>query len=407
LRRTKGTYATLGLETVSPAATRPLGRNAVTPAYVPEVDAVRGLAMTAVMALHCGILPFGWMGVWVFYVISGFAVATSLFHEHATGAVSIGTAIRRFYMRRSLRIWPLYFAFLAANVLILLVLRRPGPLGDLPWLVSFSHNFNMAFTTYTGETSWPAFGHLWTLSVEQQFYLLFPFILLLRSRKAKAAALIVVMTLALAMRVAASIWTAAQGWDAGRSAFFVYAFSPAHFDAFAAGAMIALFREELTTFPRLLSYAVTIWVVIGASHAGFYSCLAFAQGTGFGLSALRNIVSGNLYGQGREVSVYLIPTLAGAILILSILSRSAWCLRLCRLPGLQAFGRVSYGGYLFHIPILMVLTALYPQFTAGFGNRLFLFGLAVSCAYIVAWCSFHFFERRWLQLKRVRRLRPS
>ena len=78
---------------------------AVRAGYVPEVDALRGLAMTAVILGHCKLMPFGWMGVWLFYVVSGFSVTTSLFGGRRREA-SAGAAIGGFYLRRALRIWP-------------------------------------------------------------------------------------------------------------------------------------------------------------------------------------------------------------------------------------------------------------------------------------------------------------
>ena len=82
------------------------------PGYISEVDAVRGLAVTGVIAIHCGILPFGWMGVWLFYVVSGFAVASSLFESSRRNGTNNSSTIRNFYVRRALRIWPLYFLFI-------------------------------------------------------------------------------------------------------------------------------------------------------------------------------------------------------------------------------------------------------------------------------------------------------
>ncbi len=95
--------------------------------------------MTGVIAIHCGLLPFGWMGVWLFFVVSGFAVTTSLFTVRH-GARGVWDRIGNFYVRRALRIWPIYFAFLGANIIVLLALGKFGALQDVPWLLTFTEN---------------------------------------------------------------------------------------------------------------------------------------------------------------------------------------------------------------------------------------------------------------------------
>src|ERR1700721_2430840 len=126
-------------------------------AYVPEVDALRGLAMTAVIAFHCKLMPFGWMGVWIFYVVSGFSVATSVLSRERL-SVSRSQEIGRFYIRRMLRIWPLYFGFVGLNVVVLEAMGNKAPLEDLPWLLTFTQNLKMILVDYLPKANWPAFG---------------------------------------------------------------------------------------------------------------------------------------------------------------------------------------------------------------------------------------------------------
>lgn len=369
-------------------------------AYVPEIDAVRGLAMSAVIAFHCKLLPFGWMGVWLFYVVSGFAVTTSLLTGPPRQA-SVAAAIRRFYVRRALRIWPLYFAFLGLNVVVLLALGKTGPLGDLPWLLTFTHNLRMMFTVYTPETDWSAFGHLWTLAVEQQFYFVFPLLLLVSGRRSRGLVLLCVIAAAPLIRALTAQYAVARGWDPGRVSFAVYVFAPAHFDAFAAGALIALFRDEIARERRLAHAAFAVAALVGVLHVGVYATLGLERVGHVSPEAMRNIVSGIVYGQGREVSVYLIPTAVAVAVLMGLLSREPRCLALCRLPGLQAIGRVSYGGYLLHVPVLMVLGTLIPAFGApmtsplAVAGHLGLFISAYPLTVGLAWLSFTFFEQRF------------
>jgi peptidoglycan/LPS O-acetylase OafA/YrhL len=392
---------------------RPLPAPAVSDAphppdgYVPEVDALRGLAMTTVIIFHCKLMPFGWMGVWLFYVVSGFSVATSLFGGRRRVA-SIGASIGSFYVRRALRIWPIYFAFVVLNVAVLLALDRTGPLEEVPWLLTFAYNLKMIFTVYTPQINWSAFGHLWTLSVEQQFYLVFPLLLLLRGRTTRGLVLLGVVALAPLIRAAVGNWVAGLDWDAERSAFAVYAFGPAHFDAFAIGTLIALFRAEIAADRRIARTVMALTGVFTAGYVGIYATFGVMQTGYLSLAAMHNIISGVLFGQGRQILVYFVPTGIGAAVLTGILSGQRHCLRACRMPGLQAIGRVSYGVYLFHIPVLMLLGAFVPVFAMptnslrGIAGHIGLFACAYAITVGTAWLSFTFFEQRISRLGRRR-----
>jgi peptidoglycan/LPS O-acetylase OafA/YrhL len=391
-------------ESRNPSRPAPVGAVRGPSAYVPEVDALRAIAMAAVVAFHCKLMPFGWMGVWLFYVVSGFSVTTSLFsRQHHTA--SIGMAIGGFYIRRALRIWPLYFAFVALNVILLEAMGWTAPLEDLPWLLSFTQNLKMILTDYTPAAAWPAFGHLWTLAVEQQFYLLFPLLLLFRSRAGRGFALLGTIAVAPFIRVAVGHWATGIGWDPERTAFAVYAFAPAHFDAFAAGSLVALFRSEIARDRRFVFAGLLLSVVVTIGHVGTYATLGVMAAGEFSVDAMRNIVSGIMYGQGREITVYLLPTCIGTTILIGILSGERCCLRLCRSQGLQAIGRVSYGGYLFHIPVLMLLGTFVPAFAvSGRGplwvaSHVVLFLCALPLTVATAWLSYTFFEQRFTRMR--------
>jgi peptidoglycan/LPS O-acetylase OafA/YrhL len=365
---------------------------------VPEVDALRGMAMTLVILIHCKLAPFGWMGVWLFYVVSGFSVTTSLFGGRQRPS-SIGAAVRGFYARRARRIWPLYFAFVGINIVVLLAVGWIEPLQEIPWLLSFTYNLKMIFTVYTPQTEWGAFGHLWTLSVEQQFYLVFPLLLLVRGRAARGFVLLGVIALAPLIRAAFGHWVTSLGWDAERAAFAVYAFAPAHFDAFAIGTLIALFRAEITADRRIAYAAMALAALITLVYGGVYATIGVIQAGHLSLEAMRNIFSGILYGQGREIFGYWVPVSIGAAALTGILCGQPHCLRICRVPSLQAIGRISYGGYIFHIPVLMMLGVLVPVYAVpaaslrGIVEHIGLFACAYPITIGIAWLSFTFFER--------------
>lgn len=143
-----------------------------------ELDGMRCFAVTGVLAVHFdpgkyGNLPLGDWGVRFFFVLSGFLITHGLIK--ARGRIESGSSrpwreLAAFFLRRALRLWPLYFGVIAITTLY----DAPFSRLLLPWNLTFTTNHYI----HQNDT-WPGIqSHLWTLSVEQQFYLLWPFILL-------------------------------------------------------------------------------------------------------------------------------------------------------------------------------------------------------------------------------------
>jgi len=146
--------------------------------YFTELDGLRFLAMTAVVWNHAGRGDdyFGWgLGVKLFFVISGFLITTLLLREEARrGVISLAA----FYSRRSLRIFPLYFAVLALYTGLVAVRLRHTPAGDqffasLPYYLTFTANWFVSLDAGAGAI----FYFAWSLSAQEQFYLLWPAVL--------------------------------------------------------------------------------------------------------------------------------------------------------------------------------------------------------------------------------------
>lgn len=138
-----------------------------------SLDGLRCLSIVGVVWFHGGVLPFGHYGVDLFFALSGFLITTLLLRERTTrGDISLGA----FYMRRTLRIFPLYYAVLAVYVVLVLVFERGTPEGAAFW-------GNLpAYLTYT--SNWfvdlgdgrVIFYFAWSLATEEQFYLFWPWI---------------------------------------------------------------------------------------------------------------------------------------------------------------------------------------------------------------------------------------
>lgn len=145
--------------------------------HCPELDGLRGVAISMVLIEHAGGLlavpfDFGYYGVELFFVLSGFLITGILLQAREKYSIELW----RFIWRRAFRIFPLYYACLALFVLFDYGSAR----SHFPWLVSYTWNYWCAFNT---PVSNPLF-YLWSLSVEEQFYVVWPFVVLgLRDRR--------------------------------------------------------------------------------------------------------------------------------------------------------------------------------------------------------------------------------
>ena len=144
-------------------------------AYRPELDGVRAIAILAVLMFHSYQLTDGWLGVEVFFVLSGFLITTLLLREWSSqGTISL----RRFYARRARRLLPALTVALATFLLLSILINEIHP-----GFTNLTDDFRSAgaglfFVTNVTWVWWklPAAGvsHLWTLSTEEQFYLVWP-----------------------------------------------------------------------------------------------------------------------------------------------------------------------------------------------------------------------------------------
>ena len=347
----------------------PAAHHATAPHRIERIDSLRAIAMLAVIAQHAHLLPFGWMGVWLFYVISGFVVTTSLIARAETGHRRGDTLA--FYARRGARILPIYYVYIVAGLLVSSLWLGRADWQPFVSMLFMYNNFADAFGNGF-YAHWPA-GHLWTISVEWQFYLIYGLLFIWAPRAWVIAGGFLVLIADPILRVIAGaiLLRHQPPLDA---AFSIYSFSLLHFDAFAIGALIALFRDRLTGRHGLIAGAAALALL--AIYLLVYAMIDRAHGAR-GIDVLRNLVSGILIGQGREGPLYsIIDLLAASGLLVALDERIG--LPLVGGRRLQYVGRISYGGYVYHQLMLTLVITLVPP--AGFGGP----GTATRVAYDVA-----------------------
>lgn len=370
---------------------------------IAELDVLRAVAMTMVIAHHCGLLPMGWMGVWLFFVISGYVISRSITANRGRFA-SKGDHVVAYLSRRFYRIAPAYFFYLLVSGIIAIGLGL-DVVNDLPFLASFTFNWQRTFELLPRSIDWYAFGHLWSLSVEAQFYFVAPTLLLGLSKKAYVVTISALVVLGPLTRFGYSLLVQQLNHDPEWVAFNVFSSSFAHFDAFLIGALIAHFEPFLKERKALLPHAFAVGsIAIVATYMAAYAMVNHGQGAS-GLNLLRNIVSGTLYGQGREVFVYTVASTAAGVAVLYAVTGGHVMRRLAH-PFVVHLGRISYGAYLFHALVIWIIGAALataPVAELEIGHRLFWFVIAWLATTGAAWLSYRWLESPIIEWSRVDR----
>jgi peptidoglycan/LPS O-acetylase OafA/YrhL len=328
------------------------------PHFRPDIEGLRAVAVIAVLLFHVGLpgAGGGFVGVDVFYVISGFLITGLLLREgEASGKVDL----LAFYARRMRRLLPaalvVIVVTLAASAMILSPLRLTEVAGDAAAAALYVSNFRFALeaTDYLSVGAPSPLLHYWSLSVEEQFYLAWPLILLIAARLLSLRFVgLFVLILAVASFGLSLYWTSTSpAW-----AFF----SPVtRAWELAAGAFLAvgLLRLPRRT-PRLLA-SLAVWAGLALIVAGV---LAISDETRFpGLAAL-------------------LPVLGSVLVILGGMNGPTLPGRLLASPPARYVGRISYSLYLWHWPIIILVPIALG--TDDLTVRLALAGVAVIVAMI-------------------------
>lgn len=358
--------------------------------YEIGLDGVRGVAVLAVMLFHFGWLPIGWAGVQLFFVLSGFLITSILLQSRNR---PFGNSMARFYWRRALRILPVVLVFMLGLAISYWLTGVPTQFGEeWPWLSAFAANF----ARLRGEDLSDFTVHMWSLAVEEQFYIAWPFAVLLLTPKRLGTVILLLLALCPLVRAAVFIWMQSAGMTpdyAGRAAYIL---PLTQFDAFASGAALAV-------WPRLADHFRTLQLIaIGAA-------LAVA---GAASLAWSHYFGGGAYVWSLGYPMYLLPAhgyiwgysllnIACLALVAACMSRHAIS-RLLSTPPLVSLGKISYGVYVFHMPLLaagkLVIDRGPFDMEAPFSGVAF-FVVWAGCVLAVSQLSYRFIESPLLRLK--------
>lgn len=369
--------------------------------YIPALDGLRGLAILLVLLHHFTFYSgmkaemfldrlyymttmAGWCGVDLFFVLSGFLITGIL--VDAKGGPGY---FRNFYMRRTLRIFPLYYAALALTFLLAPVVLAAGAefSADQLWYWTYLINVKIALDGWPAQN---AIAHFWSLAVEEQFYIVWPVLVLALSRRGLFSACAACIALALWTRVALT-WA-----DEDLAA---YVLMPARMDSLALGALLALLAREPGGLQRWRRAAWGVAAVSGALLGWI-----FVAKRGLWLH----------HRQIHTVGFSIIALFFAALLTLTVTAREASLLhRLFTLRPMMMLGRYSYGLYVIHHPVAIGLGSLLGgwQLPTVLGSRLPVLLVFSAVCFVVslllAMLSWHLFESRFLRLKDRFATRPA
>ena len=342
-------------------------------AYCPQLDSLRAIAVLCVLLTHfaSGVAYVGDVAVLSFFVLSGYLITRILLVSKGDEEASTWHLLGIFYLRRGLRIFPLYYLVLAGAWM----LDLEGMRATIRWHLTYLTN--IWYFEANSWTPWPT-NHLWTLSVEEQFYLVWPLIVLFLPRKILPGIALAAMAGAVLFRAILS-----QTMDDGVSQVVL---TPAHMDALGAGALLAMMEEAGWVTRRTMAGLSALSAV----------CAAWLIGS---LLGWLSVPSDQMFRVGAPLAMVVILMTLVATLRAGVRGPVGVVLDH---PVPRYIGKISYGIYLLHMFVLafaiQYLARILPNEVLQPGAMRFVaFTLAT---FALAAASWHFFEGPVNQLKK-------
>lgn len=341
---------------------------------VAELDSLRALAAICIVIYHFSypseayykyFYVLGPLALELFFCLSGFLItAIILKHGQRPGF------LKTFYLRRGLRIWPIYYLMILLGAVEYFVKPTLVDLTALPYYLTYTQNFPLFWGTEQPILVYWVM-HTWSLAVEEQFYLIWPILIILTARRGPKALVIVMAGVALS-----SLILRLGGMNA--------AVLPARCDGFALGGLAAMFLQDPALNRPLFHRIFTIAIIASLSYL-----------------TLGMMVCGALpFDYSRDwpgaFAVLANSTLFASIIGLVIMNQGGPRLAWLRNRWLQGLGTISYGIYLYHLLALLIGVGLANRFSNLRALEILLASAVVLVVSILSW---RLIEKPLLSLK--------
>lgn len=347
--------------------------------HLPALDGLRGIAIGLILLHHCfgKLFGFCWIGVDLFFVLSGFLITRILLDTKNDAHY-----LRNFFARRVLRIFPAYYLTLLIVLVLLpllnVSLRESWPvlLDKQVWYWTYTSNWLTVKEGWLpGESM--ILSHFWSLAIEEQYYLLWPFIVLLI--RERWLPLVIVLLVALSVTLRVSNVFANPGY---------YVATITRWDGLLIGSLLAWMVKH--RFALLKKTAVPV---------GIIAALAVAVGIAF------NPTPEYSNPFMKNAGYTLLAVMFFGLIAAAFLRSGNWLGKALTMRPLLWLGKYSYGIYIFHYIIYWCLKDHFIAFFAGGGQAGGAIKLSASIACVVltlvlAFLSFHLVEKRFLVLKK-------
>lgn len=360
---------------------------------IPGLDGLRAIAFLVVFGFHTDMLPFGWLGVQLFFVISGYLITGILIRMKEK--MPAKEYFLKFYIRRFLRIFPLYYFYLfilfMVSTWLFSMLYKPKImqviLDQVSYAALYVYNFYSASIWYK-----PTYflDHLWSLSVEEQFYVFWPLLIFLINEKHLKKVFLAGIVAGPIFRIIVLLVYKAGVFEmfSPPAPLPIYTLPFSHVDAFAFGAYIS--RFSIPNARKQLMYLSIAVPLIGFA-AQFAVNGAFEPLLTLGYEDSMPDAYQNIWGYSLLNYLFMV--------IIYCVAHEKMFVRILDWKPLQYLGKISYGLYVYHFPMMWIVGQVYEHGPWGEPASYGLIPFTFLSTVVVASLSYSFLEKPFLQLK--------
>ncbi len=337
--------------------------------YLRNLDGLRAYAVLGVLAYHIaqGIFAYGWMGVQMFFMLSGFLITRILLNtKHSKNY------FRTFYIRRTLRIFPIYYMCLLLTLIYTIV--RDKPHTDVFYYVFYLQNYRLGLDNFYSFFPY-FFNHTWSLGVEEQFYLFWPLIVRFTSAKKLVWMCIGGILLSIVSKYVLVSCTSLP---------IVWTNLVANLDMLCAGSLLAVIlfahSKAKLKYVTFSAFAILILYLVVSRITGFDNFLS---------ATIRKVAS------VEGISLLVVALFLFFVLLKHlVLKEDLFTKIFFSNPVMVFIGKISYGIYLYHFIISHIIEGIFDT-TKG----VVVISLKIIVPIAVAAFSYHFIEKRILEFK--------